>query len=64
MVLNGESRTLTAPLSLAELLEQEGYRQELVAVECNGSIVKRSAYGNTLVDNTMTLEIVSFVGGG
>ena len=64
MLVNGSPRALEQPLSLAEFLKQEGYRQELVAVECNGVIIRRSAYGSTLVDNETTLEIVSFVGGG
>ena len=64
MVINGQQQELRTAMSLAQLLKQKGYRQDLVAVECNGRIIKQSEYGATLVDGSTVLEIVSFVGGG
>ena len=51
-------------MSLQELLQEQGYRSNLVAVELNGAIVKRSEYGSTMLTAEDKLEIVSFVGGG
>ena len=64
MLINGQQFTLSAPLSLREFLQQQGYKLTQVAVERNGSIVKRSAYASTQLTDVDKLEIVSFVGGG
>ena len=64
MIINGKPVVLPAAISLSELLEQRGYKANLVAVELNGHIVKRSTYASTMLTNVDKLEIVSFVGGG
>ena len=64
MLINGQEQTFTQPLTLQELLHQLGYRTNLVAVERNGAIVKRSEYASTMLTDADKLEIVSFVGGG
>ena len=64
MLINGQEQTFTQPLTLQELLHHLGYRTNLVAVESNGAIVKRSEYAITMLTDADKLEIVSFVGGG
>lgn len=64
MVLNGQNIFLPQPLTLLELLQEQGYRPQLVAVERGGVIVKRSDYAGTIITDADHLEIVSFVGGG
>ena len=64
MQINGQEYALTKVMSLQELLEEQGYRSNLVAVELNVAIVKRSEYGSTMLTAADRLEIVSFVGGG
>ena len=64
MQINGQEYALTKVMSLQELLEEQGYRSNLVAVELNGAIVKRSEYCSTILTAEDKLEIVSFVGGG
>ena len=64
MQINGQEYALTKVMSLQELLEEQGYRSNLVAVELNGAIVKRSEYDSTMLTAEDKLEIVSFVGGG
>lgn len=64
MIINGKPVALPAAISLSELIEQRGYKANLVAVELNGHIVKRSTYASTMLTNVDKLEIVSFVGGG
>ncbi len=64
MVINGKEREMQQQVSLAELLWQEGFLEERVAVELNGEIIPKAAYGSTLVGGADRLEVVSFVGGG
>ena len=64
MLINGQEQTFPQPLTVHELLHHFGYRTNLVAVERNGAIVKRSEYASTMLTDADKLEIVSFVGGG
>lgn len=49
---------------LAEYLTEEGYDLKRIAVEKNGSIVPKSCYEETILEEGDILEVVSFVGGG
>ena len=51
-------------LCLSHWLLLNDYDCDLIAVERNGSIVKRSDYGKTVLQDGDTVEIVQFVGGG
>ncbi|MGE8212610.1 sulfur carrier protein ThiS [Stenotrophomonas sp.] len=62
--LNGEQRQLSAPLSLIELLSEEGLGQRRVAVEVNGEIIPRSQHGDHLLQDGDVVEIVHALGGG
>ena len=64
ILLNGESRDLVGPLSVAALLDQLGLDGRTVAVELNRKVVKRTQYGTTLIGDASEVEIVAFVGGG
>ena len=64
IVLNGASRQLTTPLTVAALLEAEGLAGKRVAVERNGEIVPKSQHPSVAVENGDRLEIVVAVGGG
>lgn len=62
--LNGEPHDLTAPMTIAALLDTLGVDARRVAVEHNLVVVKRDAYGSTVVGEGDEVEIVNFVGGG
>lgn len=62
--LNGEVRAFPAGTTLASLIERLGLRSELVAVECNGAVVKRADHATRTVANGDVLELVTLVGGG
>ncbi len=64
IVLNGESRTIEAPSSVADLIQALGYAGKRVAIERNGEIVPRSAHEQTLITDNDRVEIVVAVGGG
>lgn len=62
--VNGESRTLAQPTSLADLLEQAGLAQKRVAIELNGEIVPRSLHATRALKEGDRIEIVHALGGG
>ncbi len=64
MVLNGVEKALMGNCSVEELLVQEGFRMERVAVELNGEILPKASYATTFLGEADKLEVVSFVGGG
>ena len=64
IVLNGEPRSLTHPLTVLDLLRQEGLGERRVAVEVNGEIVPRSRHGEHALNAGDRVEIVHALGGG
>ncbi len=64
VTLNGESRDLATPITVAGLIEQLGLDTRKVAVERNMEIVPRSTYAETWLAEGDELEIVHFIGGG
>ena len=50
--------------TLAQYLAATDYDPKRVAVEKNGEIVPRMQYGETLLEDSDVIEVVSFVGGG
>lgn len=50
--------------SIAELLEEMNCPDGRVAVELNETIVPKSTYGETILKDGDSVEIVRFVGGG
>jgi sulfur carrier protein len=61
--INGTDQNV-AGKTLAEYLETTSYDPKRIAVERNGEIVPKAQYGETLLKEDDTLEVVSFVGGG
>jgi len=63
--VNGETREIDACATVAALVSALGLEQyKGVAVEMNGTFVRREAYAETDVPPNATVEIVRFVGGG
>ncbi len=63
-LLNGERRSLPAGASVAVLIAQLGLRSELVAVECNGEVLRRAEHATRVLADGDVLELVTLVGGG
>lgn len=61
--INGEDVAADGK-TLAAYLNECGYTTERVAVELNGDIVPKAAYGETVLNAGDEVEIVAFVGGG
>lgn len=62
--LNGEPRSVEEGATLLDLLETLGRHPRTVAVERNGAIVRRQAYGSCHLEEGDKVEIVHFVQGG
>jgi thiamine biosynthesis protein ThiS len=64
ITVNGENRTLQEETSLAQLVASLGLKDKRIAVEVNRDIVPRSEYGNFVLSDNDTVEIVNAIGGG
>lgn len=62
--LNGERRRIAAGTTVLELLARLERDPRAVAVEHNGAILRRAAYGETVLRAGDRLEVVHFVQGG
>ena len=62
--LNGEPHAVAGPESISALLTALGIDSRRVAVEHNLVVVRREAYGSTIVHDGDEIEVVNFVGGG
>ena len=61
--INGEELDM-AGKTVAEYLERTDYDRKRIAVERNGELVPRAQYGETVLVEGDSMEVVSFVGGG
>jgi thiamine biosynthesis protein ThiS len=61
---NGDLLELSSPVTLTALLTLLQIDARRVAVEHNGTVVKRDRYDSSLVRAGDEIEIVNFVGGG
>lgn len=50
--------------TLDEYLAGTNYDRKRIAVERNGDIVSKARYGETVLEDGDSIEVVSFVGGG
>ena len=63
-MINGRPEPEAAGKKMIQYLEEKGYRTERIAVECDGKILPKDQYGQKVIGEDETIEIVSFVGGG
>jgi sulfur carrier protein len=64
LTVNGESRTLDGPCTVAELLERLDLAAAPCAVEVNGDLVPKARHADQPINDGDRLEIVTLVGGG
>jgi sulfur carrier protein len=65
LTINGKVREFDVEtLYVSELVERLELTGKRLAIECNGEIVPRSAFGKALLNDGDKLEIVGAVGGG
>ncbi len=63
VTINGKEEN-AAGKTIAEYLTENGYNPDRVVAEKNLEIIPKSAYGETLIEDGDSLEILNFVGGG
>ena len=63
VIVNGQELD-AAGKTVSQLLAAEGFDSGRIAVERNGDIVPKGLYGQTVLRDGDTLEVVRFVGGG
>ena len=64
IMVNGQERTLEAPVTVAALLHQLGVQGRRVAVEVNLEIVPRSRHAEVELNDHDRVEVVYAIGGG
>ena len=64
ITLNGDRFDIAEPLTVTALLKALSIDARRVAVEHNLTILKRTAFDETVVREGDRIEIVNFVGGG
>jgi thiamine biosynthesis protein ThiS len=64
IMVNGESRRVPGPATVADLLQYLGLDPRTVVVELNREIVRRLRLDDTALADGDAVELVHFVGGG
>lgn len=64
IILNGQAINFPAGETLAELIIRLKLQHKKIAIEYNGTIIPKSLYGTTPLNEQDHLEIISAVGGG
>ncbi len=65
LVVNGKETNITDGLTVSQLLVQENVKMpDMVSVELNGQILKRTKFEETTLKNDDKVEFLYFMGGG
>lgn len=64
IIINGEEKSLKAPLNIQDLLSGEGYGDMMIAVARNGTFVPKEKYSDTNIEDGDQIEIVAPMQGG
>ena len=64
ILLNGQEKSLGAPVTVAVLLQEMGLGDRRVAVEVNREIVPRSRHNDFQLQDNDRVEVVFAIGGG
>jgi thiazole synthase len=64
LTINGQTRTETTPLTVAQLLDRLGHDRRRVAVEVNREVVPARDHEGRRLNDGDAVEIVTLVGGG
>jgi sulfur carrier protein len=65
LVINGKETNITDGLTVNQLLVQENVQMpDMVSVELNGQILKRTKFDQTVLKDDDKVEFLYFMGGG
>ncbi len=62
--LNGKKIKINTSLTVKDLLKKYKLKENKIAIELNGAILHKRAYGKRRLKNNDKIEIVQFIGGG
>jgi sulfur carrier protein len=62
--LNGEARDIDEGQDLATVVDRLDLPAKRIAVELNGTVIRRADWPDTLLNEADRIEVVHFVGGG
>ncbi|GIM28898.1 thiamine biosynthesis protein ThiS [Clostridium polyendosporum] len=63
MIINGKEYQFK-DITIKEVLKEFNLNEEKVVVEVNFEIIPKEQYGNFILKQNDSLEVISFVGGG
>lgn len=64
IILNGEEKTLSHQMTIADLIAEYGLDEKKIAIEKDLEIVNPSSFAELVLDDGSRIEIVHFIGGG
>lgn len=65
LVVNGKKTNITDGLTVSELLIEENVKMpDMVSVEINGQILRRTEFEETILKENDKVEFLYFMGGG
>ena len=64
IIVNGEDREIPDDLNLEELVTSLNFPHDRLAIELNGSVIRRGEWQTSKLVPGDRIEIVHFVGGG
>ncbi len=64
ILINGSTKTMTAAITVASLLQEMSVPSGSVVVELNRAILQPDSYATVLLQDNDQVEIIRFVGGG
>lgn len=64
ITLNGKEKKIESNCTLTELIESVGQKPQRIAVQLNGTVIKRDEYNQHTVQDGDMIEMLQFVGGG
>lgn len=64
LIINSQEKSFETALTIMELLEQEGYKDMIVAVARNGEFIAKEKHPSTILEDADEIEIVAPMQGG
>lgn len=64
ITLNGKEKKIESNCTLTVLIESVGQKPQRIAVQLNGTVIKRDEYDKHTVQDGDVIELLQFVGGG
>ncbi len=64
IILNGEEKTLSQKMTIADLIAEYGLDMKKIAIEKDLEIISPESFAEIILDEGSRIEIVHFIGGG